>query len=155
LRKTCIYETGIAFGKGKKVFVVRKRSHRPLPFGLDDFQVYYYKNKKHLGEVISEICKPYRRWVINFRIEIQNGNSQKALGIPQWYFEEKEIGLSLKMVILFIFMGLLLGITSALIFNSTLAGVGIGLAILGILVTISKKAQNFLESKIINIFKGR
>lgn len=137
LRDTCIYETGIAFGKGKTLHVIKKGKPRILPYGLDDLQVHHYKSKKELRKIISTFCKSLRRRVINFDIIKPDEVPQEEIGIPSWYFEEKKFNLSLKIVIFLVMISVLAGIGSIFILNfSPEGGIGFGVGLLSALVGI-------------------
>lgn len=137
LRDTCIYETGVAFGKGKTLHVIKKGKPGKLPYGLDDLQVHHYKQKEELRIITSTFCKSLRRKVINFDIITTDKVPQKEIGIPSWYFEKKKFKLSSKKVILYLLISLLFAIGSILIFHfSPEGGVGFGVGLLSLLIGI-------------------
>jgi hypothetical protein len=137
LRDTCVYETGIAFGKGKILHVIKKGKTCKLPYGLDDLQVHFYKNKQELRRSISTFCKLLRRRVINFDIISPGEVPKEEIGIPPWYFEEKKFNFSLKIVLFFVLISVLSAIGSIFILHfSPEGGIGIGVGLLSVLVGI-------------------
>lgn len=160
MRNTCIFEVGVSFGKKKEIFIVTKKLKPSIPFGLDSVTIRKYKNNNELRNVVKEICKPYRRRIINFELLENEDEYIDNFGIPSWYFRRRKLNIATKLLILVTLFSLsvplfLLGMLNLFssLNNIFSIGLGIGIAILSIFITTSRLVQNYLENKIVKHLK--
>ena len=150
LNSTCIFETGIAYAKLKDLYVVKNSNSKKLAFGLDDLQVQFYKNGSQLQTIVEEICKSYKVRVINLELS----NRDKCKGLPEWYYEKEDTTKDL--VILFLVIAISITMFLDIVNVGKLLSIffGVGFGILSLLITISNKAQIFIENVIIAKIKA-
>ena len=156
MRNTCIFEVGVSYGKEKEIFIITKKLKTSIPFGLDKLTIRKYKNKNELKSIVKEICKPYRRRIINFELLDNPDEYIENWGIPNWYFHKQKLHVANKLLIFVILFSfsislLLSGLLNLFSSLNNLFSIsfGISIAILSIFITTSRIIQNYIEDKIL------
>jgi len=155
-RLACVYEMGIAIGSNQVVRVIRKKTRKKLPFGVDSIKDTQYTNQINLKKLVSNICAPYRKRIFNLELIKPSTKEFKPVkfGLPDWYNHKYLIETRPKRIqFLFAFItsislgfaGFSLSYHFGLeIVSSFGIGATLSLTILGVFYTVSKELQKQL-----------